>query len=123
MKVPPMFGSTGPGKSGPGRALLAGAGLILLTAAAAACSRRCPRFQRPAPRLRAPTRPRRVTTPSTNRHQGGSAVKNFDVCAALPVAATSQITGTTFTEAQPGDVRASFSAAITTARGPSSRSP
>ncbi len=102
MKVPPMSGSPGPAKSGPGRALFAGAGLILLTAAAAACSGG-------APASTASTASSGTTSTgdstSTDTTAGGGAVKNFDVCAALPVAAASQITGTTFTKTKSSSVQ------------------
>jgi hypothetical protein len=107
MRVPPVFGTTGPGKSapakrGPGRALFAGAGLVLLTAAAAACSGG-------APAPAAGTASSGTTTSagnstSTDTTSGGAATK-LDVCTALPAAAASQITGTTFTKTKSDSVQ------------------
>jgi hypothetical protein len=114
MRVPPVSGNTRPGKNAPakrapakrapGRALFAGAGLVLLTAAAAACSGG-------APAPAASTSSSGTTTSTGNSTStdttttGGGAVKNFDVCTALPAAAASQITGTTFTKTKSSSVQ------------------
>ena len=103
MKVSPVPGSTEPAKSGPGRALLAGAGLILLTAAAAACSGGAPAST--ASTASSGTTTSTGNSTSTDTTTGGGAVKNFDVCAALPAAAASQITGTTFTKTKSSSVQ------------------
>jgi hypothetical protein len=103
MKVPPVPGSAEPGKSRPGRALLAGAGLVLLTAAAAACSGGAPAST--ASTASSGTTTSTGNSTSTDTTAGGGAVKNFDVCAALPAAAASQITGTTFTKTKSDSVQ------------------
>ena len=103
MKVPPVPRSAEPGKSRPGRALLAGAGLVLLTAAAAACSGGAPAST--ASTASSGTTTSTGNSTSTDTTAGGGAVKNFDVCAALPAAAASQITGTTFTKTKSDSVQ------------------
>jgi hypothetical protein len=109
MRVPPVSADTGPGtnapaKSAPGRALFAGAGLVLLTAAAAACSGGAPA---PAASTSSPgtTTSTGNSTSTDTTTTGGGAVKNFAVCAALPAAAASQITGTTFTKTKSSSVQ------------------
>ncbi len=102
MKVPPVFGRAEPGKSGPGRALLAGAGLVLLTAAAAACSGGAPAS---TASIASSGTTSAGNSTSTDTTTGGGAVKDFDVCAALPAAAASQITGTTFTKTKSSSVQ------------------
>ena len=102
MRVPPVFGRAEPGKSGPGRALLAGAGLVLLTAAAAACSGGAPAS---TASIASSGTTSAGNSTSTDTTTGGGAVKDFDVCAALPAAAASQITGTTFTKTKSSSVQ------------------
>lgn len=107
MRVPPVFGNTGPGKSTPGksvpgRALLAGASLILLTAAAA-CSSGAPASTAGAASSGTTTSTGNST--STDTTTGAGPAKNLDVCTALPASAASQITGTTFTKTKSSSVQ------------------
>jgi hypothetical protein len=84
----------------PAKTVFAGAGLILATAAATACSGG-PASGAPAPAASTAssgTTTSTGTTTPTGITAGAAAGKNFDVCTALPAAAASQITGTTFTK-------------------------
>jgi len=101
MRVPPVSGNSVPGK-----ALFAGAGLILVTSAAAACSSGAASGA-PAPTASSAssgTTTSTGATPQTGTTDAGAAAK-INVCTALPAAAASQITGTTFTKTKPNSVQ------------------
>jgi hypothetical protein len=86
------------------RPLLAGAGLILAAALAAGCSGGSTTDAATSSAGRASS-DSTTTAGSTAGSTGAGAPKNFDVCAALPAAAASQITGTTFTKTKSSSVQ------------------
>jgi hypothetical protein len=86
------------------RPLLAGAGLILATALAAGCSGGSATDAATSSAGRASSGST-TTAGTTAGSTGAGAPKNFDVCAALPAAAASQITGTTFTKTKSSSVQ------------------
>jgi hypothetical protein len=82
-------------------AVVAAAGLVLVAVSVTACS---------GGSQTAATAPAAATkvsgsTGSAGPAAGSSSAKKFDVCGALPAAAASQITGTTFTKTKSGDAR------------------
>ena len=82
--------------------MLAGAGLILLTRGGGVFGR-CPAST--ASTASSGTTTSTGNSTSTDTTTGGGAAKNFDVCTALPAAAASQITGTTFTKTKSSSVQ------------------
>lgn len=100
MRVPPVFGNTEFGTVF-ARISFAGAGLILVTAAAAACSSG---LASSAPASTASTASSGTTT-TTGTTTGAGAATKINVCTALPAATASQITGTTFTKTKSSSVQ------------------
>src|SRR5450755_970046 len=80
------------------KTVFATASLILVGASAAACSSGSTAAVTTSPASAA------GAASSSAATAGAGAPKNFDVCAALPAAAASQITGTTFTKTKPSSV-------------------
>lgn len=83
------------------KTVFATASLILVGASAAACSSGSTAAVTTSPASAAGAASSSAATAGTT---GAGAPKNFDVCAALPAAAASQITGTTFTKTKPSSV-------------------
>jgi hypothetical protein len=85
--------------------VFAAASLILVTASATACSGGSDSAAvPPASTGTSSAATSSSSTPSTTGNAGAaSSVKNFNVCTALPAAAASQITGTTFTTTKSSD--------------------
>jgi hypothetical protein len=83
-------------------AVVAAAGLVLVAVSVTACSGG-PKTAAAAPA--AATTKASGSTRSAGSPAGSSSATKFNVCTALPAAAASQITGTTFTKTKSGDVK------------------
>ena len=79
--------------------------LILVAASAAACSSGSTAASPTSPASAAGAAGAASSSAATAGTAGAGAPKNFDVCAALPATAASQITGTTFTKTKSDSVQ------------------
>jgi hypothetical protein len=95
--------------------VFAAAGLILVVASATACSGGS---KTAAGAPTASTGPATASSSAATGNAGmSSSVKSFDVCSALPAAAASQITGTTFTAAKSSDAEGLVFSYVTADQG------
>jgi hypothetical protein len=86
------------------RAVFATASLVLVAVSVTACSSGS-KTAATAPASAAATTASGSSATATGPPAGSSSVKKFDVCGALPAAAASQITGTTFTKTKSSEVQ------------------
>lgn len=100
MRVPPAGASTVFA-----RTLSAGAGLILVAVAAAACSSGSATDAASSASSASPAGSTSSGSTTTTGSTGAGTAKHFDACGALPAAAVSQITGTTFTKTKSSSVQ------------------
>jgi hypothetical protein len=86
-------------------AVFATASLVLVAVSVAACSSGSKTAAAAPPSAASASASGSSATASAGSPAGVSSVKKFDVCGALPAAAASQITGTTFTKTKSSDAR------------------